>query len=63
MAEHQDDADTPQALHDFERDVAPKLMTVSNCPDLVLDRGHDYKFIQQLTEQEKEELILLIKTF
>ena len=57
-------ADEPgQDLHDFERDVAPSLMKVSSCPDLVLDRGHDYEFIQHLTEEEKRELILLIKTF
>ncbi len=58
-----DDVDVQQELHDFERNVAPLLMKVSNCPDLVVDRGHDYEFMQQLSDEEKEDLILLIKTF
>lgn len=57
------DASPEEQLSDFETSVAPALMNVSNCPDLVLDRGHDYKFMQQLTDEEKAHLILLIKTF
>lgn len=52
-----------QQLEDFEFNVAPALMKVSTCPDLVLDRGHDFQFIQQLSDQEKKSLIQLIKTF
>ena len=51
------------ALADFSTNVTPLLLKVSNCPDFVLDRGHDYEFIQQLTEEEKQNLALLIKTF
>jgi hypothetical protein len=50
-------------LIDFENNVAPALVKVSTCPDLVLDRGHDYEFIQQLSDDEKNALIQLIKTF
>lgn len=48
---------------EFEADVAPALMNASKCPDLVTDRGHDYEFIRRLTDEEKEELIALLKTF
>ena len=51
------------ALAEFERDVAPALLRVSKCPDLVLDRGHDYEFIQHFTDDEKRALIELVKTF
>lgn len=57
------EAGDDQELLDFEQNVAPLLLKVSNCPDLVLDRGHDYKFIRQLTDDEKKALITLIKTF
>ena len=50
-------------LSDFNANVTPLLLQVSNCPDLVLDRGHDYEFMQQLSEEEKQNLALLIKTF
>ena len=55
--------DDEAALLDFEENVAPLMQEVSRCPDLVLDRGHDFQFIQQLTDDEKLELIQLIKTF
>lgn len=55
--------DQRPGLAEFERDVAPLLQQASKCPDLVLDRGHDYKFIQQLTDDEKHWLIELVKTF
>jgi hypothetical protein len=41
--------------------VAPKLLAVSKCPDLVMDRGH--YFAAALTEQELNDLIDLLKTF
>ncbi len=48
---------------EFEAEVAPALMAASKCPDFVTDRGHDYVFIQNLNDQEKRELIALLKTF
>lgn len=62
-AYHRSDANDPQELIDFQENVAPHLLKVSNCPDMVLDRGHDYRFIQHLSDDEKRELALLIKTF
>ncbi|MCO6456472.1 MAG: hypothetical protein J5I93_14340 [Pirellulaceae bacterium] len=50
-------------LAEFEQRVAPKLMAASKCPDLVLDRGHDYEFIGHWSDEEKEALIELLKTF
>ena len=51
------------ALKKFEDDVAPLLQRVSKCPDIVLDHGHDYEFIQNLTDDEKFQLTELVKTF
>jgi hypothetical protein len=50
-------------LHEFEQRVAPLLMKISKCPDFVLDRGHDYESIRRLSDQEKRDLMELIKTF
>lgn len=52
-----------QAIEVFERDVAPTLLKVSKCPDIVLDHGHDYQFIHNMTDEEKYELTQLIKSF
>ncbi len=57
------DANNKPGRKEFEERVAPAFMNASKCPDLVTDRGHDYEFIRQLTDQEKEDLIALIKTF
>jgi hypothetical protein len=43
------------------KNVAGKLLEISNCPDLVLDRGH--YFAKDLTPQELDDLIELLKTF
>lgn len=48
---------------EFQEKVAPVLAKVSKCPDFVTDRGHDYVFMRDFTDQEKHELIALIKTF
>jgi hypothetical protein len=45
----------------MEREVAPRLLSVSKCPDLVMDRGH--YFAMELTPQEQADLIDLLKTF
>ena len=48
---------------EFEQKVAPAVLRASKCPDFVTDRGHDYEFIRQMTDDEKRELIALLKTF
>ncbi|KLU07490.1 hypothetical protein RISK_000568 [Rhodopirellula islandica] len=47
----------------FEQEVAPELIAISKCPDYVMDRGHDFVFLRDLTDQDKNDLIELIKTF
>ena len=42
-------------------EIASKLLDISNSPDLVMDRGH--YFAKDLTPQELEDLIDLLKTF
>ena len=42
-------------------EIATKLLEISNSPDLVMDRGH--YFAKELTPQELEDLIDLLKTF
>jgi hypothetical protein len=44
----------------FEREAAAGLMSVSKCPDFVLDRGH--WFGEQLTPEEKSQLKAFLKT-
>ena len=46
---------------DAERKQVAKLLGMSTSPDLVLDRGH--YFAKDLSEQEREDLIELLKTF
>jgi hypothetical protein len=60
---HQSPSHDKPAIREFEQQVAPELMAVSKCPDFVLDRGHDYVFIRNLSDAEKRSLIQLIKTF
>jgi mono/diheme cytochrome c family protein len=43
--------------------IAPELIAVSKCPDLVMDRGHDFKWFKQMTDADKNALIELLKTF
>jgi hypothetical protein len=58
------DANTKEQRRlEFEERVAPALLNASKCPDFVTDRGHDYEFIRHLTDDEKRELIALLKTF
>ena len=63
FVKHAHNNDEDAVLLDFEENVAPLLQEVSNCPDLVMDRGHDFQFVQRLTDDEKLELIQLLKTF
>lgn len=46
---------------DAQRDEVAKLLGMSTSPDLVLDRGH--YFAKDLTKQELDDLIDLLKTF
>jgi hypothetical protein len=48
---------------EFEARVAPALMEASRCPDFVMDRGHDYEFMRRLSDDERQALIELLKTF
>jgi hypothetical protein len=50
-----------KASTDAERNQAAELLKISTSPDLVLDRGH--YFAKDLSEQEREDLIDLLKTF
>jgi hypothetical protein len=43
----------------FDRNAGPALMRVSKCPDLVLDRGHE--FGEALSDDEKQDLIAFLK--
>jgi hypothetical protein len=59
---------TPWAMRDLskpgtdaERKQAEKLLGMSASPDLVLDRGH--YFAKDLTKQELDDLVDLLKTF
>ena len=48
---------------EFESRVGPALIRASKCPDFVTDRGHDYEFMRGFTDQEKNDLVLLLKSF
>jgi hypothetical protein len=48
---------------EFEQTAGPALLNASKCPDYVTDRGHDYEFIRRLSDEEKNQLIALLKTF
>jgi hypothetical protein len=43
--------------------VAPALMKVSKCPDFVMDKGHFYPWFADMSAEDKEALIELVKTF
>lgn len=43
--------------------VAPALMSVNKCPDFVMDKGHDFEWFSQMTDDDKNALIELLKTF
>jgi hypothetical protein len=43
--------------------VAPALLAVSKCPDLVMDRGHYFPWFADMTDSDKKALIELLKTF
>jgi hypothetical protein len=43
--------------------IAPALMSINKCPDFVMDKGHDFEWFKDMTEDDKECLIELLKTF
>ena len=49
--------------HIMRTRVAPALMEISKCPDLVMDRGHYFRWFERMTDEDKENLIELLKTF
>lgn len=57
---HLKDADADKVMREK---IAPALLAVSKCPDFVMDRGHAYEWFRTMTEEEKEALIELLKTF
>ncbi len=54
-------SDTPAEQQRALNDIANELLAISNNPDLVMDRGH--YFGRDLTDQERADLIELLKTF
>ena len=59
-AQHLSEPDAHKLLR--ER-VAPALMGVSKCPDFVMDKGHYLPWFSTMTDEDKEALIELLKTF
>jgi hypothetical protein len=43
--------------------VAPALLAASKCPDMVMDQGHYYEWFKTMSDEDKESLIELLKTF
>ena len=52
-----------EAQHVLKTKVAPALMEVNKCPDFVMDKGHYYDWFKSMTDDDKEALIELLKTF
>ncbi len=55
--------DDEQAQKLLREKVAPALMKVNKCPDFVMDRGHYYEWFDNMTDDDKNALIELLKTF
>jgi hypothetical protein len=58
LSQRESDPDRRRVV--FEREAGPALLSVSKCPDFVLDRGH--WFGEHLTVEEKAELKAFLKT-
>jgi len=53
-----------QRLHELLRTkLAPALINVSKCPDLIMDHGHAYDWFKRMSDADKDALIELLKTF
>ncbi len=44
-------------------EIAPALLSVNKCPDFVMDGGHYFPWFESMTDEEKNALIELLKTF
>lgn len=56
-----DKLDSEAARELLRKEVAPRLLAISKCPDLVTDRGHEYG--AELPDADKRALIEFVKTF
>ena len=43
--------------------IGPALMSISKCPDFVMDKGHYFSWFSEMTKDDKDALIELLKTF
>jgi len=43
--------------------LGPALMRVSKCPDFVMDHGHDFPWFHNMSDDDKDAVIELLKTF
>jgi hypothetical protein len=57
---HLEGADKERVLN---QKIAPALMSVNKCPDFVMDKGHSFPWFADMTSEDKEALIELLKTF
>lgn len=55
---------TGTALQDeVDKNIGPALLKVDKVPDFVMDKGHYYKWFESMTDDDKDALIELLKTF
>jgi mono/diheme cytochrome c family protein len=47
----------------MQEKLAPAFMSLSKCPDFVMDEGHYFKWFDSMSEEDKNALIELLKTF
>ena len=47
----------------MRKQIAPELMNISKCPDFVMDKGHYFEWFKTMTDDDKNALIELLKTF
>ena len=43
--------------------IGPALLSISKCPDFVMDKGHYFSWFSGMTQEDKDALIELLKTF
>jgi hypothetical protein len=61
IASTRPDSQTAQDI--VKTQLAPQLMAISKCPDFVMDRGHYFRWFDNMSDPDKEALIELLKTF
>lgn len=59
-SKHLNDEDAAAKMRE---EIAPVLLKVSKCPDFVMDQGHVYEWFKDMTDEDKNALIELLKTF